>query len=154
MSLHIESEGEFAGRVVSFAYNVGRWDGYHVLDSRRCLAGFPDWVFKRDPKRYAFCLFVCELKREDGDATREQIDWLNVFRASGVRAFLWRPSDWPEIEATVTEGTHVQVTKSYGVNLAAIREAERIARANRRRGKRSGRNGRRSGVSDFLDFEC
>lgn len=45
-------------------------------------------------------LFV-ELKKQDGQPTPEQTRWLEAINAAGGRAFLWRPSDWDEIVATL-----------------------------------------------------
>jgi hypothetical protein len=40
-----------------------------------------------------------ELKREGKKPTAEQQRWLDALAATGaVEAYLWRPSDWPEIE--------------------------------------------------------
>lgn len=61
--------------------------------------GFPDLVLCRPPEegdtRGEF--FVCELKRESGKLTPEQEVWREVLQAAGVRYYLWRPSDWPQV---------------------------------------------------------
>ena len=59
------------------------------------MAGFPDLVLVRER-----VLFV-ELKSERGKLSPEQEQWLAVLRTAGADARLWRPSDWPEIEATL-----------------------------------------------------
>jgi hypothetical protein len=40
---------------------------------------------------------VAELKSEKGRVPPEQKRWLKAFRAAGVPAYLWRPSDWAEV---------------------------------------------------------
>ena len=61
--------------------------------------GFPDLILVRDR------VIAAELKRDrdkTGKDTRrepsvEQVEWLEAFRAAGVEAYLWRPSDVDEI---------------------------------------------------------
>jgi len=87
------TEAEFMSAVVDLATLTG-WTTYHTYDSRRSNHGFPDLVLVRPPK-----LVFAELKREKGKPTKPQDAWLALLsRIPGVGAFLWRPSDWPEIE--------------------------------------------------------
>ena len=63
--------------------------------------GFPDVLLVRGHR-----MVVAELKSENGRVTAEQEEWLAAFRdvsdaAPHVRAYVWRPSDWPEIEETL-----------------------------------------------------
>ncbi len=101
----LESEKWFQGAVIDLADRFG-WLRYHVPDSRMTVAGFPDWVFvwpgtDRHPGRV---LFV-ELKKRRGRLSREQQVWLDALRACpGVGTYLWRPSDMPEVIATMTRG--------------------------------------------------
>ena len=62
------------------------------------MAGWPDLVLVRER-----VLFV-ELKSARGTLSPEQEQWRAVLRTAGADARLWRPSDWPEIEATLTQG--------------------------------------------------
>lgn len=55
--------------------------------------GFPDLLLVKPPK-----LIVAELKVGKNQVTTEQRAWLYAFREAGILAFVWRPSDWPEIE--------------------------------------------------------
>lgn len=59
-------------------------------------AGFPDLVLARDR-----LLFV-ELKADRGRLTDDQQVWLDRLEHAGADARVWRPADWPEIEATLT----------------------------------------------------
>lgn len=70
------------------------WEWYHNPDSRRCTPGHPDLLLLRPPR-----LVFAELKTEKGRLTKEQKRWLEMLReCDTVEAYLWRPSDWSEIE--------------------------------------------------------
>lgn len=62
-------------------------------------AGFPDLVLlKPDRVIYAEC---------KGPKTRVSVEqhlWIEGLRAAGQDVRIWRPSDWPEIEATLRGG--------------------------------------------------
>ena len=60
----------------------------HNSDSRRAHEGFPDWVIAGPGG-----LIVRELKRETTHPTAAQSAWLWAFRAAGISAEIWRPSD-------------------------------------------------------------
>lgn len=57
--------------------------------------GFFDLVLMKDR-----VLFV-ELKTDAGRLTPEQLVWRAAAEAAGATALVWRPSMWPEIEATL-----------------------------------------------------
>ena len=87
------SERDFQRQVVLLAELMG-WYVYHTYDSRRSNPGFPDLVLVRTP-----CVVFAELKREKGRVTPAQREWADeLSRCSGVEYYLWRPSDWDEIE--------------------------------------------------------
>lgn len=48
-------------------------------------------------------LFV-ELKAEKGRVKPDQIEWHDALRRAGAEVYVWRPSDWPEIEARLRRG--------------------------------------------------
>lgn len=96
--LATQSEAEFQDAVVELAKANG-WTAYHTYDSRKSSEGFVDWLFVSE--RFRWTLFV-ELKKQTGQPTPAQIEWLRVLKAAGNDARLWRPSDWPEIEAIFT----------------------------------------------------
>lgn len=56
-------------------------------------SGFPDLVLVRRPR-----VIFAELKAERGRLLDAQRDWLAALRDCSVESYLWRPSDWPEIE--------------------------------------------------------
>jgi hypothetical protein len=98
-------ESVFQRQVIDLALLLG-WRVAHFHDSRRevrpgkfvgdtTAAGFPDLVLARDRIIYA------ELKREKGKPTRAQREWLDALRAAGGEAYLWRPSDWPQVQAVL-----------------------------------------------------
>jgi hypothetical protein len=89
-------EKRFMAMVVSYARLLG-WRTYHTHDSRRSTAGFPDLVMTRRPR----VLFV-ELKSDRGRLSADQQVWLDDLRACGQEAFVWKPADWNEIEATLS----------------------------------------------------
>lgn len=55
-------------------------------------AGWPDLALCRER------LIFAELKTERGKLTEQQTYWIERLRAAGQTVFVWRPSDWPEIE--------------------------------------------------------
>jgi hypothetical protein len=86
------SEKEFMAMVIKRA-KLGRWFVYHTHDSRRSVAGFPDLVLLRPPQ-----IVVAELKVGKNRVTPEQNLWLNLFEEAGVPAYVWRETDWNEID--------------------------------------------------------
>jgi len=58
--------------------------------------GWPDLVLVRDIVIYR------ELKADGGKLSEEQTQWLVDLRAAGQDAAVWRPNDWPTIQATLT----------------------------------------------------
>jgi len=92
------SERRFQAQIVQLARLCG-WLVYHTHDSRRSAAGFPDLVLCRaGPLFEGGELLFAELKTDRGKLTRGQEIWLAALRAAGLRAVLWRPSMWKEIE--------------------------------------------------------
>ena len=92
------TERQFMNAVVEHAERSG-WLVFHDEDSRKNRAGFPDLCMVRGPSGVVFA----ELKREKGTLRLAQEEWLDALAAAEciydcVRAFVWRPSDWPEIE--------------------------------------------------------
>lgn len=54
--------------------------------------GWPDLVLLKGNR-----MIVAELKVGRNKATVEQLAWLDAFKAAGVDAFVWTPTDWDEI---------------------------------------------------------
>jgi hypothetical protein len=87
------SEKVFQDAVVRLAKQHG-WMAYHTWSSKRSPEGFPDLVLAKAGQP----LYVCELKREDGQVTLAQQAWLAALGAcTGVVAEIWRPKDLEEI---------------------------------------------------------
>lgn len=102
-----QTERQWQATVLQYAALRG-WKAWHdnaTNAPRRCAgcgavrhlprnpAGWPDLVLVRRPD----VLFV-ELKRDDGKLDDDQAAWLAELAACGQRVFVWRPSDWPEVE--------------------------------------------------------
>jgi hypothetical protein len=102
------TEAAFQRQVLTLA-RLCRWRTFHARPARTARGwrtavagdgtGFPDLVLCRGPQ----LLFV-ELKASRGRLSAEQQAWLAALRAAGQDVRLWRPSDWPAIETTLSEG--------------------------------------------------
>ena len=97
MSKSTLSEGDFQKTIIEVA-ELHHWRIYHVANVRGRLRsetskGFPDLVLAREGR-----LLFAELKLEGEDPTDEQEIWLALLRSAGLDVFVWRPSDWREIE--------------------------------------------------------
>ena len=89
------SEREFQAMVIELATLLG-WRCYHVPDSRRCEAGWPDLVLWRPPR-----FLLAELKTEKGRVSNIQQRTIGELRACGLEVHEWRPSDWTEIASAL-----------------------------------------------------
>lgn len=54
--------------------------------------GFPDLTLMRAPE-----LVFAELKTETGRVRPEQVRWIEELTKCGLRAFVWRPSDFDRV---------------------------------------------------------
>lgn len=96
------SEAQFQAAVIELATRCG-WLTHHEYDSRRSTAGFPDLVLVRAPRT----LFI-ELKTQRGRVRPEQRAWLETLLCCpGVEVAVWRPADWPTIEATLVHDQRI-----------------------------------------------
>jgi hypothetical protein len=102
------SEADFQRDVIDFAKRRG-WLVQHsrpaynksgrISTPLQGHKGFPDLVLVRDR-----VLFV-ELKKVGAYPTPEQRTWiarLQALQGDYVRCLVWRPTDWPEIEAVLS----------------------------------------------------
>lgn len=89
------SERAFQAAVVELATLLG-WRCYHVPDSRRCEAGWPDLALWRPPR-----FLLAELKTNKGRVRLIQQQTIDELRECGLEVYLWRPNMWSEIEATL-----------------------------------------------------
>ena len=97
MSKSTLSESDFQNTVIELA-ELHRWHVYHVAKVKGQLrsktsVGFPDLVLAR-PGRLAFA----ECKLEGKDPSYNQLIWHALIRSVGAEMYVWRPSDWREIE--------------------------------------------------------
>lgn len=89
------SEAEFQAQVVELAGLYGWWT-YHNPDSRRSTPGWPDLVLVGHGR----ALFR-ELKTERGKVSPDQQAVIEMMHEAGLDVAIWRPTDWPAIEATL-----------------------------------------------------
>jgi hypothetical protein len=104
------SEAAFQQQVLNLA-TLYDWATYHPPDNRpsgrtgrvqRVVAGFPDLTLVRDE-----ALLFAELKKENGRVSPAQTRWLTLLaKVPGVETYIWRPSDWDEIQARLSRGRH------------------------------------------------
>lgn len=87
------TEAQLQARVVKQAKTLGWSHIYHTRFSLKSAAGYPDLHMVRG-ERSVFA----ELKREREKPTPAQESWLEALRTAGHEAYVWRPSDEPEIE--------------------------------------------------------
>lgn len=98
-----ESEASFQSRILELAALTG-WNHFHVYDSRKSNPGWPDLALWRGPWRGRAPRFVlAELKRETGRLSAAQESTIAQLRAAGVEVYVWRPSDWAEVERVLAK---------------------------------------------------
>lgn len=88
------TEQQWQRTVMEAAAALG-WLCHHTYDSRRSEPGLPDLFLVRERVIWA------ELKTQRGRLSREQADWIAALRAAGQEVYVWRPSDWGEVEAVL-----------------------------------------------------
>ncbi len=98
------SEKEFQRTVIEYAQALN-FKVYHQLDTGKCKKcgepnyskrvgpGFVDLVIAGHGK-----LIFAELKSENGSLSDNQRKWAEVLVSTGARVYLWKPSDWSQIE--------------------------------------------------------
>jgi hypothetical protein len=88
-----QTEAQFQAQVVELAEWLG-YAWYHAHDSRRSPAGFPDLVLVRPRGRgLSARVIFAELKA--------QHVWLTTLIDADAEVYVWRPSDFRAIEATL-----------------------------------------------------
>lgn len=90
------SEAAFQDLIVQLARWCG-WTTFHVHDSRRSDAGWPDLVLVRNR-----VILFRELKARRGRMTEEQMQWGCKLHQAGQNWCVWRPEDWNLICETLT----------------------------------------------------
>lgn len=100
-------ERHFTEKIKQMAEDYG-WEPFHVRDHtdywKNVIGkGFPDFVMYRLDTEGTPQVIVAELKVGTRQASPEQQAWLNALE-SYVHVFLWRPSNWDEIEQILRHG--------------------------------------------------
>lgn len=90
------TEAQHQAAILELAQLTG-WRWYHVPDSRRCPAGWPDLALWRPPR-----FVMAELKRDNGRLSEAQRETIGELRQCGIEVYVWRPRDWSEIERVLT----------------------------------------------------
>lgn len=105
------TEARFQKQVVDLA-RLLHWRVWHdnaTNTPRRCsncgqvrhgprnAAGLPDLILVRQPR-----LIWAELKTDSGDVSPEQWSWLEDLAASGQECYIWRPSQFEQIQRILT----------------------------------------------------
>lgn len=103
-----QREEEFQSAVVDLAQKTG-WLVAHFRPAKTERgwrtavsadgAGFVDLVLVRERTLFR------ELKAERGRLGPNQQRWLDALSTAGADVAVWRPSDWPAIEKTLTRST-------------------------------------------------
>ena len=98
------SEKDWQKYVISKALYNG-WTYYHPPDNKPCngriqkiVAGFPDLVLLKGSK-----ITFVELKTETGKTSLAQKEWLAKLAATGSDVFVWRPSQYKEVNKYLEE---------------------------------------------------
>ena len=85
------SEKAWQAQVIDLA-TLYRWHHFHVFDSRRSAAGWPDLTLVRPPE-----LLFAELKTDRGRLTRDQRLWIEWLLSCGQEVHVWRPRDFADV---------------------------------------------------------
>lgn len=88
-------EKAFQAAVVQLA-RLCRWRVYYDTEPLGSPPGWPDLVLCRDG-----VLIFRELKTDTGRLSPEQRRWISDLAECGMDVAVWRPADWPRIEATL-----------------------------------------------------
>ena len=108
------NENDFQQQVIELAqylgYRVAHFRGvrvqrkddsvYYQTPVQADGAGWPDLVLVRRSR-----IVYAELKSETGRLSPEQDEWLEALAAAGGECWVWRPSDWQEIQDVLTRET-------------------------------------------------
>ncbi|HUY75735.1 MAG TPA: VRR-NUC domain-containing protein [Ktedonobacterales bacterium] len=91
-----ETEASFMAAIIELA-TLLNWRCYHTHDSRRSEAGYPDLTCVKGQR-----IIFAELKTDVGRVRPAQREWLAALAGvPGVLACVWRPRDWPAIQAAL-----------------------------------------------------
>jgi hypothetical protein len=115
LTLKPVSEAEFTRQVIQLAQACG-WMVAHFRAARTKHGwatpvsgdgkGWPDLTLIRDSE-----IFWAELKVPPNKTTPEQDQWLAALRKAGLRAVVWTPAQWGEIEQTLKGDKHAKLSR-------------------------------------------
>jgi hypothetical protein len=112
------SEAAFQAAVVRLAKQYG-WLAYFTWSSKRSPEGYPDLTLAKAGQP----LYLCELKREDGQVTPAQAAWLEALgQCTGVVAEIWRPAQLEEIVARLRDYSPSPMSRTSAGECKAIRD--------------------------------
>jgi hypothetical protein len=104
-ALH-QTEAQFEQAVIQLA-RISGWKCAHFRAAQTAKgwrtpvsgdgAGYPDLTLCRPPE-----LLFIELKAERGRASDAQREWLGALEACGAEVYVFRPSQWDQIQARLT----------------------------------------------------
>jgi len=103
------SEKAWQSQVVELAKRLGYELVYFTWNSQHSPAGFPDLIIL-DGK----VMIVAELKREDGQLSPEQYEWLEGFLEKTPEVYLWKPSDFDEVVRVLQDNRPVNKPNAKG----------------------------------------
>ena len=83
-------------RVMHVRPTIGRRGGEAAWQTATSIAGYPDLTLWRPGQ-----LLLVELKTDRGRLSPAQREVIGSLQDAGVDVRVWRPADWPEIEATL-----------------------------------------------------
>jgi len=121
------TETVFQAQVVELARITG-WRTMHVRRSigkgRRwttatSVIGWPDLTIWK-PGYF----MLIELKTDTGKLSPEQTDVLTSLQAAGIDARCWRPTDWDEIQATLSRRNDATARTRSDIATEALRDAK------------------------------
>jgi hypothetical protein len=94
------TEAQLQKRITDLAAWLGLYT-FHSTDPRRdTAAGWPDLTILN---LETGAMLFAELKRQNGRVSTKQTEVLTALARGGHEARIWRPDDWPEIEAALRE---------------------------------------------------
>ncbi|HEX3331846.1 MAG TPA: VRR-NUC domain-containing protein [Gaiellales bacterium] len=102
MSRPTVSEKAFQQSVIQLA-RLTRWRVFYDTEPVGSPPGWPDLTLCRDG-----VLLFRELKTDTGRLSPEQRRWEDDLQACGMDVSVWRPRDWPVIEATLKGQLHLE----------------------------------------------
>lgn len=100
------TERQLQDNVVDVAHRFGWLAVHHGGDQHRRAwydtTGFPDLTLIHAERPQ---VWFREMKSATGKLTADQQRWIDRLTAAGHNVAVWRPADWPDIVAALSNGT-------------------------------------------------